>query len=287
MFHSIQRFKQLPDYMMVWPAHGAGSACGKSLGAVPMSTVGYERQFNWAMREENEGKFVEELLKDQPEAPVYFAEMKRVNKVGPNILKERTIPTLTDAQSFKSALADKNTFVLDTREAVIAGKNLAVGSVNIPFNKSFTNWVGWLIGYDLKIVIIAKEENRNEILKSLASIHFDNVIAFVVPDLVSQVENTSYGTLPLEQFLNDKSTGYHMDVRNDSEWNNGYIEGAKHHFLGTLRNVNLPKETKIFINCQSGARSAIAASLLKSLGYTDVNHLEGGYLGYVRSRVGV
>src|SRR5699024_9427594 len=101
MFKALERFKQLPDYMIVWPAHGAGSACGKSLGAVPMSTVGYEKQFNWALQIDDEEAFIQELLQEQPEAPVYFAEMKRINKIGPDLVKDKTIPLITDTNLLK------------------------------------------------------------------------------------------------------------------------------------------------------------------------------------------
>jgi hydroxyacylglutathione hydrolase len=179
MFESIQRFKKLPDYLMVWPAHGAGSACGKSLGSVPSSTVGYEKQFNWAMKEENEDAFVAELLEDQPEAPVYFAEMKKVNKFGPAILEEKVIPVIDSKQVFESEVQNKTVFVIDTRPSNLVEKTLVPGAINIPINKAFTNWAGWLVSYDEQMVIIAEESKREEIVNSLQSIHLDNIKAFV------------------------------------------------------------------------------------------------------------
>ena len=92
MFQSLQRFKALPDYIQVWPAHGAGSACGKALGAVPSTTVGYERLFNWALADVTEADFVKTLLAGQPEAPKYFAMMKKLNKEGPRLLHGRPAP---------------------------------------------------------------------------------------------------------------------------------------------------------------------------------------------------
>src|SRR5699024_12588876 len=96
MFHSVQLFKELPDSLIVWPGHGACSACGKSLGSVPISTVGYEKQVNWALQINDEQDFVNELLKDQPEAPTYFAQMKKVNKEGPEIVEPKEIPVISD-----------------------------------------------------------------------------------------------------------------------------------------------------------------------------------------------
>lgn len=283
MFKSVQRFKELPDYMMVWPAHGAGSACGKSLGAVPSSTVGYEKQFNWAMKETNEEAFVTELLKDQPEAPVYFAEMKKVNKMGPAIIEDKTVPVISSKEEFEKELQNSSTFVLDTRSANLVEKTLVPGAINIPFNKAFTNWAGWLIGYDEQMVIIAEESQREDIVDSLQSIHLDAVKAFVDPSLLNEMDLTTYETLSVDEFKEEMPNGYVMDVRNDTEWNEGHIDGAHHHFLGKLRETTLPKDTPILMHCQGGARSAIGATVLKSLGFEDVKHMAGGYAAYKKA----
>lgn len=100
--------------------HGAGSACGKSLGSVPISTIGYEKQVNWALQIDDEDAFVNELLKDQPEAPTYFAEMKKVNKVGPTIIEEREIPVISDSNELKELLNKEDRLVIDTRPAMDA-----------------------------------------------------------------------------------------------------------------------------------------------------------------------
>lgn len=284
MFESIQRFKELPDHLIVWPAHGAGSSCGKSLGSVPTSTVGYEKQFNWAMREENEDAFVAELLKDQPEAPVYFAEMKKVNKLGPAILEDRVIPVIESKKEFEVELQNQSVFVLDTRPASLVEKTLVPGAINIPINKAFTNWAGWLINYDEEMVIIAEESQRQDIVNSLQSIHLDNIKAFVNPSLLSEMDLTTYETISVDTFKNAIPKGYVMDVRNDTEWNEGHIEGAHHHFLGNLRDTTLPKDTPILMHCQGGARSAIGASVLKSLGFKNVKHMAGGYAAYTQAK---
>ena len=92
LFHSLQKTRHLPDYLQVWPGHGAGSACGRTLGAVPQSTLGYEQRRNWAFSIKYEDEFVKEVLARQPEPPFYFAEMKRINKVGPALIGTLTLP---------------------------------------------------------------------------------------------------------------------------------------------------------------------------------------------------
>lgn len=287
MFRSIQRFKELPDYLMVWPAHGAGSACGKSLGAVPSSTVGYEKQFNWAMQIDDEQAFVDELLKDQPEAPVYFAEMKKVNKVGPTVLKHTDrVPDLS-AEDVKQALKNNNTLVIDTRPATLAEKTLIPGSITIPYNKSFTNWTGWLANYDEDLVIIGEPYDKEAIIESMHSIHFDRIIGYAPVDVVAEWnQHDAYETLSVEEFLEEaeKESTYVVDVRNDVEWGDGHLNQANHHFLGKIRDTDIPKDKTVLVYCQGGARSAIASSVLKSLGYEDVKHMAGGYGAYLREQ---
>lgn len=287
MYHSVQRFKELPDYLMVWPAHGAGSACGKSLGAVPSSTVGYEKQFNWAMQINDEQAFVDELLKDQPEAPVYFAEMKKVNKIGPAVLpQDKRVPDFS-AEDVKKALGQEKTLVIDTRPATIAEKTLLPGSINVPYNKSFTNWVGWLANYDEDLVIIGEPYDKEDIVESLQSIHFDRIVGYASVDVVAEWdEHDSYETLTVKEFTEqakDQDT-YVLDVRNDMEWGDGHLEEAHHHFLGKIRNTDVPKDKTLLVYCQGGARSAIASSVLKSRGFEDVKHMAGGYGAYLREQ---
>lgn len=281
MFHSVQRFKQLPDHLIIWPGHGAGSACGKSLGAVPVSTVGYEKNFNWAMRIEDEDTFVKELLKDQPEAPVYFAEMKKINKVGPAILKEEAVPVIKTAVDLNKAKEADNTLILDTRQADVAQTGLVKGSINIPFNKSFTNWAGWLVNYDEQLLVVAEEHERDNVKHALQSIGLDRLQAFIDPAALVGLELDTYETLTVEEFMeaiNDDA--FVMDVRNDAEWNAGHLEEATHAFLGKLRSSEVPADRTLLVHCQSGARSAIASSVLKSRGFKDVKHMAGGYNAY-------
>lgn len=282
MYRSVQRFKELPDHLIVWPGHGAGSACGKSLGAVPISTVGYEKQFNWAFQINDEESFVEELLNEQPEAPVYFAEMKKMNKVGPAILKGEKIDAIASAVELEALAAQERVVVLDVRPASVADKGLLKGSINIPFNKSFTNWAGWLIKYDEKIVVIADLGEQAEVRKALQSIGLDAIIAFADPSLLEGLELVAYGTLAVSAFLDDMQDEdtFVIDVRNDSEWNKGHLEEANHLFLGKLRTVEIPADKKLLVHCQSGARSAIASSILKARGFETVKHMAGGYNAY-------
>ncbi|MGA9227060.1 MAG: MBL fold metallo-hydrolase [Mesobacillus sp.] len=273
MFESLRKVEKLSDFLQVWPAHGAGSACGKSLGAVPMSTLGYEKKFNWAFQIKEEEKFIEELLAGQPEPPKYFAQMKKLNKTGPELLRKEETP--------KVSLSDAaNAVVVDTRPAKEFAAGHAEDTINIPYNKSFTNWSGWLLNYDQDIVLIAEQDQLADIKKSLQSIGLDQVTGYVVPTELSR-DLEEYKNIPAsnaKELMEDEDY-FVIDVRNQSEWDSGHIPGGHHLMLGTLTDNldEIPKDKKIIAHCQSGARSAIGTSLLLKNGFKDVLNLEGGF----------
>jgi len=282
MFKSIQRFKELPDYLQVWPAHGAGSACGKALGAVPSSTVGYEKQFNWAMKIENEEEFVKELLRGQPEAPYYFAVMKRVNKIGIELIKNLPeIPFIDSLKEIKKVIKD-GFLVIDTRSPKDFSKGFIAGTVNIPLSQSFTTWAGWIVDYNQPIYVLTNPTDIEEVLIALRSIGIDKIAGFAdVKGMLSQSNKLcSYENItPMEaRTLLSEGKAQIVDVRNLSEYEEGHIDGAKHIMLGTLKNRldEVPKG-KVIMQCRSGARSGIATSILLSKGFKDVVNLDGGY----------
>lgn len=291
MFHSLQKFKALPDFMLVWPGHGAGSACGKALGAVPMSTVGYEKVNNWALRTEDEEKFVQLLLSGQPEPPKYFAMMKRLNKIGPDLINHEKTVQLADAMELEEHY--KEAVLLDARTAVEFAKAHYQGAINIPFNKSFTNWAGWILDYDQDIVLVASEKYVEDIKESLRSIGLDRVVAAIEPSrlLEAQDKIDNYDEISIEQlqeYLEDDQYRL-IDVRNNSEWEAGRIDGAKHIMLGTLKDQldQLPKDKTYLMQCRSGARSAIATSIMKANGFENVLNVKGGYLAWLSEKLPV
>ena len=141
LFASLRKFDAQPDWLQVWPGHGAGSSCGKGISAIPHSTIGYERRFNWAFQVKTESEFVAAVLAGQPEPPRYFAEMKRVNKEGPRILHGFTRPELLQVGSLETALGS-SVLVVDTRTAASFAAGHVPGTINLPLNGSFTTWAG-------------------------------------------------------------------------------------------------------------------------------------------------
>jgi hydroxyacylglutathione hydrolase len=292
LFRSLQRFRELPDYMQLWPGHGAGSACGKALGAVPSTTLGYEKLANWGLRETDEETFVDSVLADQPEPPAYFAEMKRINKHGPRLLHGLKRPERLPASRIGELIAS-GAMIVDTRHASDFALGHLPGTVNIPLGKSFTTWAGWLVSYEKPFYLIVSEDAHHavdEAVRDLAAIGLDHVGGYFGSDVLTawssagstlqttpQLDVTQLG----EEIRHDRAMV--IDVRGRSEWDAGHIDGARHLPLGYLLDGvrDLPRETPIVVHCQSGARSAIAASLLQADGFDAVANVTGGFAAWV------
>ncbi len=283
MYKSLERFKALPDYLQVWPAHGAGSACGKSLGAVPSTTVGYEKAFNWAMQFDDEAAFKKALLEGQPEPPSYFAVMKSVNKVGPQLIKSLPEPKeISSATAIKALLADGKQ-VLDLRQANDYSNGHLQGTINIPFNNSFANWAGWIVDYNKPLYLLLDTKVLDEALLALHSVGIDEVYGFAeAEDIVAEaVDLASYDNVSPSKAKDMVEAGqaYVLDVRNQAEFDEGHIENAEHIMVGTLndRLNDIDTSKTIIVQCQAGARSAIAASVLKANGIDNLVNMTGGY----------
>ena len=290
MFHSLQRFKQLPDYLQLWPGHGAGSACGKDLGAVPSSTVGYEKMFNWAFSHDDEERFVSELLAGQPEPPRYFAMMKRLNKEGPPILSHLALPEHLPFHRLASALSDAPSVndvspVIDTRTTAAFAASHIPGTINIPYDYSFVNWAGWLLDYDRPFYLIADHHALEEVMRELASIGLDNSAGYFETSAIEAWaaaghELQCYENVHPAQIAAEVQAGQAviLDVRNQTEWDEAHIPGAQHIMLGYLaqRAGDIAAGKRLVVQCQTGARSAIGASILQAQGITNVANLMGG-----------
>jgi hydroxyacylglutathione hydrolase len=288
LFRSLQRLADLPDWLQVWPGHGAGSACGKALGAVPQSTLGYERRFNWAFGIHDETAFVRAVLAGQPEPPPYFAEMKRINRDGPRVLGARTPPARLDAGALARALA-VGAAVVDTRPAKDALERAVPGTINIPANRAFTGWAGWLLPYDRDLYLIVADPTDaavETLLRGLAGIGLDRVAGIAGPEVVDAWAATQ-GPLQhvpaidrqaLAPAVDERSVAV-VDVRTAAEWAAGHLPGAIHVPLGELpsRLGEVPADRPVGVHCQAGGRAAIAASVLRAGGIADVRVYGGGY----------
>lgn len=280
LYNSIQRFAKLPDYLQIWPGHGAGSACGKSLGAVPSSTVGYEKIRNWGFQfKGDETGFIEYLLEGQPEPPKYFARMKELNKVDRPLLIEVPIHPKLSKMQFLTAY-NKGLTVIDTRNKVDFAQGHIPNSINIQGNNSFATWMGWLVDYQEQFILIAEGDQMEDLTRKLMRIGMDNMYGYIsdVEDLGLTLETRDIiGMEEFRSYLRDPNAQI-VDVRGLSEYETFHVENADHVFVGTLPD-NLDqfnKDKQIVIHCQSGDRATIAQSLLAKKGFKDVKNYAAG-----------
>ena len=282
MFASVQRFMELPDYLQLWPGHGAGSACGKGLGAVPSSTVGYEKMFNAALSYKDEDKFIAAVLDGQPEPPKYFAVMKHVNREGPAVLGDRPVPNKLDADAMQ-AIIGAGDMVVDTRQAPDFAAGHVPGTINIP-SGSLAAWAGWLVDYEKPLYLITDGKRLAEECRVLAEIGIDEVAGYAELSEMASLNSESYENKDskalADAILNNEVTL--IDVRRQDEWDAGRLPNASHMMLGYLSDEvdEVANGKPIVLQCRSGVRSAIAASILQAHGIKNVINLAGGYLGW-------
>ncbi|SFQ41836.1 MBL fold metallo-hydrolase [Salibacterium halotolerans] len=286
MFASIQAFKQYEDYLQIWPGHGAGSSCGKALGAVPTSTVGYEKMFNPAFQPEHEQEFVDFLLDGQPEPPAYFANMKEMNKYGAALLSEVRPPVRLsiDAEEMEKLAEESTKMVVDTRKTAAYARGHIPGTINITYPEAFTEWMGWLTDYDSDVYLIGDDKDHEAMKDALYGIGIDRIAGLISTSVVEQAEHLrTYENITPKETKEEQEAGNLrvLDVRFQDEREREHIPGAEHIMLGRLPSTSdqdlPPKDKPVAVHCGSGKRSAIAASILLNKGY-DVKNMLGGMM---------
>jgi hydroxyacylglutathione hydrolase len=283
LFRSLRAMSDLPDFLQLWPGHGEGSACGKALGAMPSSTLGYERLVNWAFQIADENVFMREVLSGQPEPPRYFARMKSTNRDGPAPAPmPNELPEL-DLAGFERAKEEGASFI-DVRATADFAAGHIPSTLNIPVGTSFATWAGSLLPFERDIVLLADTPDRIERARRLLMlVGHDRVVARGGRALRDEWQR-SYGALARVKLIESTELPTDgarvvIDVRGQPEWDAGHMPRARHLFLGDLVELarDIPHDTPIAVHCQGGTRSAIAASLLQAQGFTDVANVTGGF----------
>lgn len=289
LFRSLQKFKSHPDYLQLWPGHGAGSACGKNLGAMPSTTLGYEKLFNWGLAESDEELFVHQVLSGQPDPPPYFAMMKRVNRDG---IQERrsSFPPAISPRAIAAKVFD-HALVVDTRTAADFSIGHVSSTINIPHSKSFLKYAGCVLPYDHDIYIIALAGDEKPVVDDLALIGMDRIAGVCSIRSADDFDIAGVALRSTPQLPTDvlkarlARDGQHViDVRGTDEWELGHIPGALHVPLCSLaaRVSELPRNEEIAVHCHGGTRSAIAASILEKSGI-NVSNVTGGFAEWQRT----
>jgi len=277
LYQSVEKFKTMPGYLQVWPGHGAGSACGKALGAVPESTVGYELKFNNSIKAaDSEQHFVDYILEGQPEPPLYFARMKRDNKKGPRVLKGLPEPEKLSIGEILQAGAEKNAVILDTREKLEFMRGHLPGSLLSPMDKQFNTTAGSYIRENEYIYLVIEEEYLDEAVRDLIRVGLDHIAGYATPqDLklfsaeggkLDAIETIDFDEAA--DFMKDPDYSI-LDVRKASEFDEGHLEGAENiaHTRLLDQENELPKDKTLLVHCRTGIRASVASALLARDGF--------------------
>jgi hydroxyacylglutathione hydrolase len=300
LYHSLKRLDEIEDFVQVWPGHGAGSACGKALGAVPTSTIGYERRFNAALRRAtSESAFVDFILDGQPEPPMYFADMKRVNRAGPGVLglaQGVPAPERISVEALRELArtgdASDGPVVIDTRPWERFRDGHVPGSLCVPLDKAFNSYAGSFVGLEQPIVLIVEAERLDEALRDLIRIGLDLIVGWLPPDELQRYADGSHALESIRDLTPAEAAAMLaagqaalLDVRRATEYASGHIVGACNiaHTRLALRAGEVPGGKPLIVQCQGGVRSARAASYLKRLGHAVMN-MQGGYLAWRASQ---
>ncbi len=291
LFDTVQKFKQWSDYLQVWPAHGAGSACGKALGAVPQSTVGYEKLFNPSINAASSKQaFVNFILEGQPEPPLYFARMKRDNKDGPRVLSGLPKPVQLTVDELK-AIDGKTSAIVDTRSWAEFKAGHIAGALWLPVNNAFSTDAGSMIFEREAIYLIVEPTRVDEAVRSLIRVGLDNIVGWFDASQMSQtpiaeikLESTAEVSVAEAKAMIKSTSPFLLDTRRAAEVAEGAIPGAANiaHTRLLARLSEVPRDRHILVNCRSGVRSGRACSLLQKNGYS-VTNLAGGYLAWEKA----
>ncbi|MEC7839825.1 MAG: MBL fold metallo-hydrolase [Chlamydiota bacterium] len=289
--HQLYRsvFKTLADfeaYTEIYPSHGAGSMCGKSLASRSSSTVGYEKHFNESLQYLPETEWVENLMRDMPPSPPYFSRMKSVNVEGAPVIgdKFKSLKQLTPQELQEFSL--EGATILDIRSKESFSSSHIPGSINIPFSVNIATWAGWKLKYDVPIILVTEEKmHLEEVVLNLLRVGFDTIEGCLEGGISSWEKEglatnhiTTYSVQDLAKLLKEKASLRLIDIRQDDEWASGHIPTAEHIPLENIekRIDELNKDDHIVVICGSGYRASIAASILKKSGRSHVSNVLGG-----------
>ncbi len=297
LFDSLrEKIMVLADDVTVYPAHGAGSACGKNMSKETVSTIGEQKILNYALRADlSKEDFITELTDGLLPPPGYFGKNVAMNKNGYDAISEvmkRGMQSLT-VEEFEAAANETNALILDTRNPEVFCKGFIPNAINIGLNGQFAPWVGTLIT-DIKqeILLIAEPGKEEESVKRLARVGYDYVIGYLQGGFENWLqqgkETDAVHRISVEEFeAKYNSEAMVIDVRKPGEFSAEHIENAVNLPLDfiNIHLANFPKKTPFMMHCQGGYRSMIAASILKSRGWNNFIEVEGGFAAISKTKV--
>lgn len=295
LYHSLDKLRNLPDATLVYPAHGAGSMCGKNLSKETVSTIGEQKKFNYALQPMSYEDFKQLVTSDQPEVPDYFVyDAIKNRQERPDL--EATLRSSLQALTVDEVVRMKNqgAEIVDVREAVdFEGAHLA-GAINIGLKGKYATWCGSILSHDKPIVVVAEPGSEEEAVMRLGRIGFDNVVGYLRdgmaalesrPELIRVIPRI---TAPaFAETLAESPRPFVLDVRSEKEWQTVHLACSHNIPLTHLRErmAEVPQDCPVVVHCEGGYRSAIGTSLLAEAGRTNVMDLVGGIKAWIASKL--
>ena len=285
-----QKLLKLPDFCEVYPAHGAGSLCGRAMGARRTSTIGYERRYNAALQIMDKKKFIESLTTNMPAAPDHFSRCSAINGKGPSLVAKLPRLTAMSPQVFARAAKKPNTIVLDIRDYGAFGGQHVPGAFHVDFGGNFATFAGWILPPDKDILLVAasvqQAQDANVWLKRVG---LDRAVGFLDGGMFAwskeglPTEHIYQTGAPELHEMTNKQRGLALvDVRAIGEYQSNHINGAVNIPAPELRRryKELNKDKPVILICSTGHRSSLGASLLKQRGFGELYNVAGGMTGY-------
>ncbi len=289
-----EKLLKLPDFCEIYPAHGAGSLCGRAMAAKRSSTLGYEKKYNYALSINERADFVDSLTNNMPDAPDHFSRCTKVNRAGPEKMKELPIPEALDNKQFWEKM--KDAVILDVRSFESFGGQHIPRAYNIDSNSNFPTYAGWLLPPEKDILIVS--DNYSRAIDACTQLHRvgqDRITGYLEDGMYGWVTDglptkhvPQISSSELNSRINNGKKMTLLDVRAASEYKEFHIQGAVNIPVHELRerHTEIDDDTETIIICGSGQRSSMGCSILLQKGFTEVQNVAGGMTGYAAAGYG-
>ncbi len=292
-FHTLRDFYlKLPDHIMIYPNHGAGSPCGADIGARLTSTIGYERRHNKFLQFDDVKKFTDYALATAPPVPTYYPRMKKVNASGPEVLGSLPRVPGLPPKAFKAAVEKKAGQLVDVRTMLAFGGGHIAGALNIGGSPILSVWAGWMLDPEKPILLVLEnDDDLEEVLRLFVRTGYTKFAGYLIDGMKSwdaagfPIERI--GQMSVHELNERKSSLQVVDVRGPGEWKKGHVPGARHIFVPELskRMAELDRSKSTVVYCGSGYRSSIAASILKPAGFKELWNVPGSWEAWKKAKL--
>jgi hydroxyacylglutathione hydrolase len=294
-FHTLRDFYlQMPDHVMIYPNHGAGSPCGADIGARLTSTIGYERRHNKFLQFDDVKKFTDYALATAPPVPTYYPRMKKVNAEGPEVLGNLPRVPGLPPKAFKAAVEKKAGQLVDVRTMLAFGGGHIPGALNLGGSPILSIWAGWMLDPEKPILLVLEnDDDLEKILRLFVRTGYTKFAGYLIDGMKSwdaagfPIERI--GQMTVHELNERKSSLQVVDVRGPGEWKKGHVPGARHIFVPEIRKrmSELDSKKPTVVYCGSGYRSSIAASILKPAGFNDLWNVPGSWEAWKKAKLPV